>query len=102
MLFLLLFMVTVALGVPGALARGRERRAGAHQDRVEHHTPGPSPNKETPAGAGRRGLLTSHRRPYNEGALDAVLTRLKTSRAAYRLRHRMISRRVLPSWVRRS
>lgn len=30
--------------------------------------------------------------PYNEGVLDTGLTRLKTSRAACRLRHRMISR----------
>jgi hypothetical protein len=41
-------------------------------------------------------------RPYNAGVRETGLTRLKTSRAAYRLRHRMISRRVLPSWVRRS
>lgn len=61
-----------------------------------------SPSTQDPRRSKPTGALTCHRRPYNEGALDAVLARLKTSRAAYRLRHRMISCRVLPSWVRRS
>ncbi|MDQ0790056.1 signal transduction histidine kinase [Streptomyces sp. B3I8] len=50
----------------------------------------------------RRLTEVLHRRPYDAGVRATGLTRLNTSRAAYRLRHRMISRRVLPSWVRRS
>jgi hypothetical protein len=47
---------------------------------------------KSPAGPHLRGF-SSNGRPYNAG-VGTGLTRLKTSRAAYRSRHRMISRRV--------
>lgn len=46
----------------------------------------------SPARPHLRGFSSSGR-PYNAGVRATGLTRLKTSRAAYRLRHRMISRR---------